>query len=191
MFTFYKDKSENFECNIGLEGASLSKAQARLVLENNEYPLIFNGTIDKTGKCVIPIPKLKILSETLKGNLKLEVIVDDDTYFVPYTDTFEVAVNKKLTVEVISKPKEETPVIVENKKKVTATVVNPNKDNTSIIVNEIYNLFKHYNITALNIKGDKKAPIIIENVVKARKVNPTDLPKIQTQLLDKLIKDIK
>lgn len=186
MFTFYKDKSDNFECNIGLEGASLSKAQARLILENNEYPLIFNGKIDKNGKCVIPIPKLKILSEDLKGNLKLEVIVDDDTYFVPYTDTFEVAVNKKLTVEVVSKSKEETPLITENKKKVTATVVN-NKKN---VVDELYSLFKEHNITALNIKGNKKVPLIVENVIKIRKINLDELPKIQNQLIERLVNDI-
>lgn len=72
MYKLYKDKYENFECRIAIEGANLSSAKARLVLENSEYNLFFWGDIKSDGNCIIPIPKLKILSENLKGNLKLK-----------------------------------------------------------------------------------------------------------------------
>ena len=74
MYKFFKDKQENFTCNIGIKGSSLSKTKARLILENEEYSLIFNGDIDSNGKCVIPVKKLKILSENLTGKLKFKII---------------------------------------------------------------------------------------------------------------------
>lgn len=188
MYKFYKDKSETFECNIGVEGTSLSKASARLVLESSEYNLIFKGNINSSGKCTIEIPKLKVLSENLTGTLKLEVIVDEDTYFVPYEDKFEVAINKKVTVEVLNK--QETKPLSEGKKKVTATVVKQNNTNITEIVNEIYSLFNKYQVNLLNIKGNKKVPFIVESVVKKRKIDSKQLPEIQSQLLKKLVETI-
>jgi hypothetical protein len=186
MYTFYKDKSENFECNIKLEGANLSKTQVRLVLENNEYPLIFNGNIDSTGKCIIPIPKLKILSEELKGNLKLEVIVDEDTFFTPYSDVFEIAIDKKVTVEVINKSNS-APIIQETKKKVTA-VVTKTQDQ---IINEILNEFDKNKITIFNINESKKAPLIIKQVINNNNVDKNELLKLQEALLNRLIEDLQ
>lgn len=120
MYKFYKDKPENFECNVTIEGASLSKSRARLVLENSEYNIIFEGNIDDNGKCIIPVKKLSILPEGLTGKLKLEVIVEDDTYFSPYQSDFTVAVNKKVTVEAIEQPKTQI-----TNKKVTVDVTPP------------------------------------------------------------------
>ena len=138
MHVLYKDKNENFECKIAVEGTDLSKAQARLVLENVEHTLLFKGDIDSHGKCSINIGKLKFLSENLTGKLKLEVIIDDDTYFIPYESEFKLGVSKKVraevveeqsktvlaktvTVEVISKP---TPPPIKNKSKIWAKAIN-------------------------------------------------------------------
>ena len=74
-YKLYTDKQENFECQIYLEGTSLSKAKARLVVESGGLNLMFNGKIDKNGKCQVPIKKLRgLLDENTSGNIKLEVI---------------------------------------------------------------------------------------------------------------------
>ena len=60
MYKLFTDKSELFECDIKIEGSSFSKSKARLVVETNEYSLMFNGKISSEGKCEIPIKKLKL-----------------------------------------------------------------------------------------------------------------------------------
>ena len=108
MYTLYTDKSEDFKCNIGVEGADISKTTARLVLENNNVNLMFEGTVDKSGNCIIPIKKLKnILPEGIEGRMKLEVVADD-TFFSPWEDSFLVKVNKRVTVEVANDTRKST-----------------------------------------------------------------------------------
>ena len=108
MYKLFTDKSELFECDIKLQGASLNKSKARLVVETQDYSLMFNGSISKGGKCEIPIRKLKgLIDEDTTGNIRLEVIAED-TFFTPWETDFEVETSKKVTVEVktqsISKP---------------------------------------------------------------------------------------
>ena len=100
MYKLFTDKTELFECDIKLQGASLNKSKARLVVETSEYSLLFKGTINSKGKCEIPIRKLKgLIDENTKGNIRLEVIAED-TYFTPWESDFEVETSKKVTVEV-------------------------------------------------------------------------------------------
>ena len=67
-YKLYTDKQENFECQIYLEGTSLSKAKARLVVESGGLSLMFHGKIDKNGKCQVPIKKLRgLLDENDNG----------------------------------------------------------------------------------------------------------------------------
>ena len=100
MYKLFTDKTELFECSISLQGASLKKSKARLVIETPEYSLLFNGSISKGGKCEIPIKKLKgLIDEDTKGNIRLEVIAED-TFFTPWESDFEVNASKKVTVEV-------------------------------------------------------------------------------------------
>ena len=116
MYKLFTDKTELFECSISLEGASLKKSKARLVIETKEYSLLFNGTISNSGKCEIPIRKLKgLIDENTSGNIRLEVIAED-TYFTPWESDFEVDVSKKVTVEVKSQTAKKP--IVETKVKV-------------------------------------------------------------------------
>jgi len=113
MYTLYTDKSENFKCNIGVEGAEISNTTARLVLENSNINLMFEGKVSKDGSCVIPIKQLKnILPEGTEGKMKLEVVADD-TYFSPWEDNFQIKVNKRVTVEVANDSSKST--IKENK----------------------------------------------------------------------------
>ena len=121
MYKLFTDKSELFECDIKLEGASLSKSKARLVVETSDYSLLFNGEINSNGKCEIPIRKLKgLIDENTKGNIRLEVVAED-TLFTPWESDFEVDASKKVTVEVKSqsdkKPIMEAKVEVEVKQK--------------------------------------------------------------------------
>jgi len=116
MYTLYSDKNNIFECDIQLEGASLSQAFARVIVEGNDLNLVFNGNINNEGNCRIEIPKLNILKEG--GNMKLEVIADD-MYFNPWNSNFEIKKSKNITVEV----KQPTGnILKENKAKVTVNV---------------------------------------------------------------------
>ena len=99
-YKLYTDKQEIFECNIFLEGASLTKATSRIIVETQDLKLMFEGTIDKDGNCKVPIKKLRgLVSEDTKGTMKLEVIAED-TYFNPWESDFEVGTEKKIKVEV-------------------------------------------------------------------------------------------
>lgn len=100
MYTLYTDKSEDFKCTIGVEGATIKNTTARLVLENKNLNILFEGKINSDGSCIIPIKQLKhILPEGIEGKMKLEVIADG-TFFSPWEDDFIIKVNKKVTVEV-------------------------------------------------------------------------------------------
>ena len=100
MYKLFTDKTELFECNISLQGASLKKSKARLVVETQDYSLLFNGSINSNGKCEIPIRKLKgLIDEDTNGSIRLEVIAED-TFFTPWQSDFEVETSKKVTVEV-------------------------------------------------------------------------------------------
>ena len=105
MYTLFTDKSDVFECDLKLEGASISKSQCRLLIESDDFSLLFNGSINESGQVKIPIKKLKnILEENKTGNLKLEVIADGDSYFTPWEEKFIVKTNKKASIlEVRSK----------------------------------------------------------------------------------------
>lgn len=100
MYKLFTDKTELFECNISLQGASLKKSKARLVVETKDYSLLFNGSINSSGKCEIPIRKLKgLIDEDTNGSIRLEVIAED-TFFTPWESDFEVETSRKVTVEV-------------------------------------------------------------------------------------------
>jgi len=109
MYTLYSDKKNIFECDIQLEGASLSQAFARVIVEGNDLNLVFNGNITKDGNCRIEMPKLNMVNEG--GEMKLEVIAED-MYFNPWNSEFELKKSKSITVEV-KQPKNN--VIKENR----------------------------------------------------------------------------
>jgi len=104
-YPVYKDKFESFTCNVLVEGAKLNNTKARLILESDDWNLVFEGDIDQTGKCTIPIKKLNILDEGTVGKIRLEVIADN-TIFSPWEDDFKVRLSKKVEVQV---PKKEIP----------------------------------------------------------------------------------
>ena len=118
MYTLYSDKQNIFECDIQLEGASLSQAFARVILEGKDLNLIFNGEINSDGNCRINLPKLSMLKEG--GEMKLEVIADD-MYFNPWNSEFDIKKSKNITVEV-KQPSDK--IIKENKASVNVKINN-------------------------------------------------------------------
>ena len=156
MYKLFTDKTELFECNIKLEGASLKNSQARLLVESEGLNLMFKGTISSTGKCQIPIKKLKgLLDENISGDIKLEVIADD-TYFTPWKSKFTVDTSRKITVEV--KSQEDLEVLTESKPTVSVENV---KNSVSLherehIITLLRLLIKEdINLKNLSIKKDK------------------------------------
>ena len=170
MYKLFTDKAELFECDIKIEGASLSNSKARLVVETNDYSLMFNGKISSQGKCEIPIKKLKgLIDESSKGNIRLEVIAED-TYFIPWKSEFEVNASKKVTVEIKSQqkpmleskgPKVQVSKIKETKKINKPKKVTISESERSHILN-IMKLLIHedVNINNLSIKKDKLNKVI-------------------------------
>ena len=193
MYKLFTDKTEIFECNVQIEGASLDKSIARIVVESEELNLMFNGTIDKDGKCQIPIKKLRgILGENIKGNLKLEVIAED-AYFVPWSSAFTVEAAKKVTVEVKS---QNANTIVESAPKVAVTGIPVKKQSpqavavpiqehiaklVSILIKEDFNLYN------LKIKKDKLNNIV-GTYLQKNKIQQTQAPTLIEGIINKLPK---
>jgi hypothetical protein len=98
-YPVFKDKSENFTCDVMVEGAKLNDTQARLILESDDWTIMFEGDIDRNGKCNIPIKKLNIFDEGTIGKIRLEVIAEN-TVFTPWEDDFKVKMSKKVMVQV-------------------------------------------------------------------------------------------
>ena len=159
MYKLFTDKAELFECDIKIEGTSLSKSTARIVVETSDYSLMFNGKISSQGKCEIPIRKLKgLIDESSKGNIRLEVIAED-TYFTPWKSEFEISASKKVTVEVKSQSNKK--VIKENKVQVSNIKQEVSKKDIDHVAN-IMKLLVRENITLsnLSVKKDRLNKIV-------------------------------
>ena len=162
MYKLFTDKSELFECDIKLQGASLKKSKARLVIETSDYSLMFNGSISKGGKCEIPIKKLKgLIDEDITGNIRLEVIAED-TFFTPWESNFEVETSKKVTVEVKSQT---------FKKPIVEATVKVTDSEQQHVINLLKLLIKeNINIKNISYKRNKLNNIVAtylkENTVK-------------------------
>ena len=159
MYKLFTDKSELFECNISLQGASLKKSKARLVVETSDYSLLFKGEINSNGKCEIPIKKLKgLIDENTTGNIRLEVIAED-TFFTPWESDFEVDASKKVTVEVKSQTAKKP--IVETKVKVKVKEETPTLTEKDHIIN-LFKLLIKEDINVENISFKRNA---LNNIV--------------------------
>ena len=178
MYKLFTDKSELFECDIKLQGASLKKSKARLVVETQDYSLMFNGSISKGGKCEIPIRKLKgLIDEDTTGNIRLEVIAED-TFFTPWESDFEVETSKKVTVEIKSQTSKKP--IIEAKVKIT------NSEQQHAL--SLFKLLVKENINIKNISYKRnKLNNIVATYLKENAVNNTE--KVINGVLKKLQKE--
>ena len=114
MYKLLKDKNNEFQCEIKLEGASAKDAKVRLFLEGDGCEYSFNGKIENE-QCIIPLGKLKKFSNLLEhGKIRLEVVADD-TLFVPYENDYELEAEKKVTVEVKQQTQQPVKQMVEVK----------------------------------------------------------------------------
>ena len=95
-YKLFKDKAEDFVCDIAVEGVNNNDTEVRLIVESEDWTLMFVGEI-RNGKCIIPIKKLNILNEGQTGNIRLEVNADGNL-FTPWEDKFIVNVSKKVSV---------------------------------------------------------------------------------------------
>jgi hypothetical protein len=172
MYKLFTDKTELFECSISLQGASLKKSKARLVVETPEYSLLFNGTISKGGKCEIPIKKLKgLIDEDTSGNIRLEVIAED-TFFTPWESDFEVDASKKVTVEVKTQTTKKP--IVETKVKVNVKNEKPTTTEKQHVINLLKLLIREeINLNNISYKRNKLNNIVA-TYLKENTINNTD-----------------
>lgn len=97
-YKLFKDKAENFTCEVELEGANLKDTQVRLILETKDWNLVFNGEINSSGKVNVPIKKLNLFEEGTIGRIKMEIIAEG-TVFTPWEEDFEVKLSKKVMVK--------------------------------------------------------------------------------------------
>jgi TusA-related sulfurtransferase len=181
MYTLYTDKQELFECSISLEGASVKNSKVRLVVEADNLNLLFKGTIDSSGKCTVPIRKLKnLLEESTKGKIRLEVIADD-TYFTPWESDFEVETARKVTVEVKSQINKNT--LTENKTGVTVKNIK--------VGDHIQNISKMLVKESINVnnmsKNKDKLNNIISSYLKTNKISDGEKGRIIEGIIRTLI----
>jgi hypothetical protein len=140
-YNLYTDKPNKFNCNIEIEGTSLSKSKVRLVIESDEMTYMFNGSIENNGVCEVNIPKTKhFLPEGSRGNMRLEVIADD-VYFEPWSSQFTVKTNKKVNVvvseQVDEKPKLKVQVMEQQEETPKPTVVESKKQQIQMTKEEL------------------------------------------------------
>ena len=186
MYKLYTDKQELFECDIQLEGASLTNSKARLVIETEDLALLFKGSIDNKGKCQIPVKRLKgLLGENVKGNIKLEVIAED-TYFTPWESDFEVEASKKVQVEVKSQNKE---VIKESKPFVKVKNVSEVTSKEKDHVLNILKLLVKEDISLKNVNFRKnKLNHIVATYLDKHPINESQKDKIVNGVISGLSK---
>ena len=152
----YTDKSEIFECNVSLEGASIKNSKLRAILKFDDKNLMVEGKINSNGKGKIVFPKLKNISEDGEvGKMELEVIAED-AYFQPYKEVFKVETSKKATVEVLNKKSLKPKIVVEK--------ITPEK--------ELLNLLKELGITKKTlIENKSRLSKVLYNYYKEANIN--------------------
>ena len=181
MYKLFTDKLENFEAKIKIEGASLKKSKARLVVESDNFSLLFNGEIDESGNVNIPVKRLRgLLDENVSGAIKLEVIAED-TYFTPWESQFTVETSKKVQAEIVSQSgstlnetKTKSTVILKSQ---TSQKEPPTISEKQHIVNIMKILIKeNISMSNLHIKKDQLNNIVAEyihdNVVTEEQKQP-------------------
>jgi len=196
MYQLFTDKQEIFEADIKLEGASLNDSFARLVVESEDWNLVFKGEINENGHVNIPIKKLKqIFPNGTTGNMKLEVVAED-TYFTPWESDFEVETSKQVTVEVKSQnnknklTEKKTPrkptMTVERVSKpiVKSTKSNKTTTNKPQLFKEYVGTLKRVNINLDNLSHKQKSlQRLTEAFTNKHKLSDTDKEWLKSQTL--------
>lgn len=99
FYPVFLDKSELFTCQVSIDGADINKTEARLVIESDDWTIMFNGDIKKNGQCEINMKKLSILKEGSIGKIRLEIIAEG-SLFIPWEEDYKAKLSKKVSVSV-------------------------------------------------------------------------------------------
>jgi hypothetical protein len=115
--------------------------------------------------------------------------VDEDSYFIPYEDIFEINVNKKVVAEVkqennnISLTESSKPQV---KAEVKKSLISKNKNN---ILESILTEFKNKDITLFNI--NKKISLvkeIIDKNLEGLKFSQSELNSLQENIINNVVR---
>jgi hypothetical protein len=184
-YKLYTDKQEVFECEVAVKNASLKNSVARLVVESENLDLVFKGKIND-GKCIVPIRKLKgILDENTKGNMSLEVIVED-TYFKPWESDFVVEEHTSIKVAVKEQKESSNKPILEVKVK---NPVSSHIQKISIPVQEIVSICKIFEINSKNFKTSKRNDF--KQLVKEYFKENKEFQKKMNPILNEVVNNLK
>lgn len=99
LYVIHKDKAEDFECNVSIEGTSIGSTAARIILDTEYWNLVFYGEIKADGTCVVPIKKGIPFPEGTRGEIRLEVLVDEQL-FIGWRNKFILETSKKVNVQI-------------------------------------------------------------------------------------------
>jgi hypothetical protein len=156
-YKLYLDKPEEFICEVAVKNASLKNSVARLIIESADgINFVFNGKIEGE-KCTVPIRKLKgLLDESAKGNMFLEVIVED-TYFKPWESDFTVEEHTSVKVKVSEVKMSSKPIIEVRVPSPKKQIINERKGiNMWIPLHEISHICEKFDIKRSNISKKKQ-----------------------------------
>jgi len=136
-YKLYTDKANKIQTTLQVEGTSLAKTQARVVVEANGIGYTFNGTISQDGVCDFNLPKMKgLLEEGTAGKLRIEVIADD-MFFEPFATDYSVETGKKVKAvvaeQVEDKPKVTVQLLKEEKPTPKPATKEPEVDKAALI----------------------------------------------------------
>lgn len=177
MYKLQLDQVKDFQCKLKIEGASLKKSKANLIIESDTFDLKFKGKINQDGQVTIPLNKLKgILDENIKGNMYLEVIADD-MYFTPYSTEYITETSRK--VEVIS-VNDENILVEDSAPKITVTDVQEStpakpkksiKDNPQYHSAKLIKIIKEHKLNIFKLEDKTKIANQIQKYLKSNKIN--------------------
>lgn len=178
-YKLYTDKSEVFECDVAVKNATLKNSFARLIIESDDVDLVFKGKI-QDGKCTVPIRKLKgLLDESVKGNMHLEIIVED-TYFKPWESDFVVEEHTSIKVQVKEQKTNSDKPILEVKIK-QPSVSKPAK--------ELSFICERFDVTSKNYNNSRKNEF--KQIVKGYFEVYTNLKPNLTSILKETVSVLK
>jgi hypothetical protein len=188
MFKLYTDKNNTFKCKVAIEGANESSALTRLIIEGENYNLMFEGSI-KDNICEVNIGKFKNTDNfKSKGSMRLEVIADD-TYFTPWKSEYMIEQSKTVVVEMIEDKASSKPLVevkevsyVQEKSKVDFNNSGENIYNL-LIENKIK--FKNYENLTEMLKYNSKAKQIIKGYLDENHISGKKLESTLRYLTDK------
>jgi hypothetical protein len=188
MYKIFLDQNKIFQCNVKIEGASLDKSEARLLVESESFTLSFKGDIKNDGTVKIPIGKLKgILKEEYKGRISLEVIAED-TVFRPWESEYVTDISKKVEVKVDNESKVNESVI-ESKPKMMFSI-KPDEFDTRTHIVEIHKILEKNKVSKSSLLSKENQKVfnkLVETYCSLNYINDVDdVNSIKRDLLHNL-----